>query len=923
MRRSDAGRLNRRDFLKQTGLVAGGLLAGCKSQPSTITGEKSGGRVAIAYDPADPVPAAPPAQWAMGQLRQALESRGFAIRICQRIEQAAAGETCIVAAGAGSRATRQITADGKVSMPDAPESLVLISGKLGDREVLLAAGSDARGLSYALTELADSVGLADDPGDVLVRRPPVVERPANSVRSIMRIFVSDVEDKGWFQDKAFWPPYLDMLAGQRFNRFNLSFGIGYDFAQQLLDTYFYFAYPFLLAVPGYNVRAVGLPDAERDLNLRMLKYISEEAARRGLHFQLGLWTHAYKWSNSPNVNYVIEGLTPEQHGPYCRDALSLLLRECPAIAGVNFRVHGESGVTEGSYQFWKTVFDGVVAADRKIEIDMHAKGMNQTMIDTALATGMPVTISPKFWAEHMGLPYHQANIRELEKPRPNRGGLMSLSAGSRNFLRYGYGDLLTENRPYSVLHRIWPGTQRLLLWGDPTYAAAYSRAMSFCGSVGAEIFEPLSFKGRKGSGLPGGRDGYADRSLKTAGGDWRKYLYTYRLWGRLLYDPATSPEVWRRQLRRDYGPAAEPVESALGKASRILPLVTTAHDPSAANNGYWPEIYLNMSIVDASRPGPYGDTPSPKRFGTVSPLDPQLFATCDEFADGLIQGPLTGKYSPIEVAQQLEDWVLGSLGNLVKAKERAEDSRAASLRRMAMDVDIACGLGLFFAEKLRAAVLYALYERTGQDAALQEALKAYRAARQAWAASAGRADGVYVRDITFGLEPQLRGHWLDRLEAIDKDIVAMEGQAGRAPVRNVDLQAVAKAIRTVLARPQRPAARVEHTPPASFKPGQDVPIQLQLLDSDAASVTLLYRRLNQAETYRSKPMVSVAQPPSAGATAEGSGATYEATIEGDYGNSPFPLEYYFELRTADGRAWLYPGFAQDFVGQPYFVVRQA
>ena len=67
----------------------------------------------------------------------------------------------------------------------------------------------------------------------------------------------------------------------------------------------------------------------------------------------------------------------------------------------------------------------------------HAKGMDQTMIDTAVATALLVTISPKFWAEHMGLPYRQANIPELEKPRLNRGGLMSFSAGPRNFLRYG------------------------------------------------------------------------------------------------------------------------------------------------------------------------------------------------------------------------------------------------------------------------------------------------------------------------------------------------------------------------------------------------------------------------------------------------------------------------------------------------------
>ena len=47
-----------------------------------------------------------------------------------------------------------------------------------------------------------------------------------------------------------------MLAENRFNRFNLSFGIGYDFLRAVTDAYFLFAYPFFLSVPGYNVRAV-------------------------------------------------------------------------------------------------------------------------------------------------------------------------------------------------------------------------------------------------------------------------------------------------------------------------------------------------------------------------------------------------------------------------------------------------------------------------------------------------------------------------------------------------------------------------------------------------------------------------------------------------------------------------------------------
>ena len=120
--------------------------------------------------------------------------------------------------------------------------------------MLLAAGQDARGLVYALLELADRVRNSADAGAALTLPAMVAERPANVVRSVTRLFTSDVEDKPWYNDREMWPRYLTMLAGQRFNRFNLSFGIGYDFLRAVTDAYFLFAYPFLLDVPGYNVR---------------------------------------------------------------------------------------------------------------------------------------------------------------------------------------------------------------------------------------------------------------------------------------------------------------------------------------------------------------------------------------------------------------------------------------------------------------------------------------------------------------------------------------------------------------------------------------------------------------------------------------------------------------------------------------------
>src|SRR5580704_12657817 len=125
----------------------------------------------------------------------------------------------------------------------------------------------------------------------LARSVAAADQPFNQVRGIMRLFVSDVEDKPWFNDREMWPAYFFMLAEQRFNRFQLALVICYDFLRDVTDCYFVFAYPFLLTVPGYNVRAVGLPDAERDRNLETLKYISEQAVAHGIHFQLGLWMH--------------------------------------------------------------------------------------------------------------------------------------------------------------------------------------------------------------------------------------------------------------------------------------------------------------------------------------------------------------------------------------------------------------------------------------------------------------------------------------------------------------------------------------------------------------------------------------------------------------------------------------------------------
>ena len=126
------------------------------------------------------------------------------------------------------------------------------------------------------------------------------------------------------------------------------------------------------------------------------------------------------------------------------------------------------------------------------------------------------------------------------------------------------------------------------------------------------------------------------------------------------------------------------------------------------------------------------------------------------------------------MARWLEELSKTAQSRLARALIKAAAPREPALRRLAVDVRIQAGLGAFFAEKLRAAVAYTLFESNGPRALGDEAMKRFRAARDAWAELAKEARQVYVDDITYGLVPNQRGHWADRLAAIDQDLADME-----------------------------------------------------------------------------------------------------------------------------------------------------
>ena len=225
------------------------------------------------------------------------------------------------------------------------------------------------------------------------------------------------------------------------------------------------------------------------------------------------------------------------------------------------------------------------------------------------------------------------------------------------------------------------------------------------------------------------------------------------------------------------------------------------------------------------------------------------------------------------------------------------------------DVAIQAGTGRFFAYKLRSAVLWSLYRRTGDRKALEEALKAYRTARLAWAGMAGMAKVVYAPDITYGLNANMRGHWFDRLTGIDADLGDMEKAVNEtAPTaKSVDAALAERAIDTVLARPHRLELNGHHTPPARFDPGKPLELSVSFGPGNGRVVKLLYRHADQSQRWRSQEM-------------QMRDNQYRGTIQADYTDSSYPLLYYFEVQEG-GVSGIYPGFKADLSNQPYYLVR--
>jgi hypothetical protein len=342
-----------------------------------------------------------------------------------------------------------------------------------------------------------------------------------------------------------------------------------------------------------------------------------------------------------------------------------------------------------------------------------------------------------------------------------------------------------------------------------------------------------------------------------------------------------------------------------------------------------------MPIVDPGKDNPYrgtSDTREPRTFQAVEPADAIFFYRIDEFVADLIAGEVKGKVSPLTVADHL-DFLAERAGHALRWPETLSNGPAGpALRRTAVDIKAQIQIGRFFARKFRAGVAYALYEGTGDATALDRAITNYHAALTEWDELIRHTRDVYRDDMTFGTNRALLcGHWADRREAIAKDIENMEARRRMLTRATNDpsmqstlhLPALGLVADPAPVEDGYPIPPLRHEAPTKFEPGKPLTLVLEVDDGlqQTPLVLLHYRHANQAETWRSVEM-------------EWEGARWRASVPAEYTNSPYPMLYFFEIRTAaielqwNGtlrevrrQALYFPGFDRRFLNRPYFVVR--
>jgi hypothetical protein len=829
---------------------------------------------------------AEPVQHGLRKLRGSLQEKGAQVEATASIEKATGDAVVVAGLSSGSGEAKKLMAELRLDPSKTPESLLIRKLQREGKTFVLITGADACGLMYGLLDVADRVGWARSGEQLFNEVRDTEEQPFTPERALSLYTFNRAYWENRFYDEAYWGRYLEMLAQNRFNSLVVIFG--YENGGFLAP-----CYPYFFNVEEFpNVRMVGITREQQQRNLAALNRLIQMAHDRGVRLTVGIWDHIYRGgvqgggipkaddATQKPVPGLVWGVTGENLVAYTKAALAEFVRQVPALDAIQFRMHDESGLKPSEQEgFWRDVFQMMHEKAPNLRLDLRAKGLPDSVIQSAAEAGVPFRITTKYWMEQMGLPFHPTHINKQ----------------NQFDRRHSYADMLRYPQRYKMHWRLWNGgTARVLLWGDPDYARRFAESTHLYDGDGFEVNEPLC---TKMEAQP--HDANPFDLLKPAHRyydyEFERYWHFFQVFGRLGYNPNTPPEVWQREFEKRFGPEAAPfVEKALHQASWVLPRIVASCYPYSA-------FPMTRGWAEKQR---LGDLPA---YAKAEGSDIQQFASFDEEAKMVIEGGETAKTRPGENSRWFAQTAADLNAQVAEAGQRIGSRRSKEFDSTITDLKILTNLSLFHSRRIPAAVSYRLFERTKDPRALDDAIAAERSAVEAWRQLVAAAGDFYADDLMMGVRgASLCGHWKDELAALEAGVVALARQ--RREFKPTNQTKAAPQYRPVAATGVGAAPAVVHQPVTTAPVGKPLTITAEVTAPAGVKwVRLRYRSVNQHQDYRTLPML-----PAGGID------HYRAVIPAEEIAPTWDLMYFIEAMDNDRNGSMYPDLNKE---TPYIVVR--
>ncbi|MBK5272520.1 MAG: hypothetical protein JJE22_16075 [Bacteroidia bacterium] len=576
---------------------------------------------------------------------------------------------------------------------------------------IIISGGDLRGLIYGSLSLAEDMRNGILLSNVNSRN----EKPFLPLRAVKfdlpwdtyrHSYALDLHDKVC-RDTSYWKAFLDMMAENRLNSLSL----------WNLHTYTY------LIKPKNFPEASPWTDKEMKEWQTLFHAIFRMAKERAIDtyiipFNIFVTPEFAKAHNVAMDNlqhdFFVRGDTSEIIKRYTRECVTQMLEEYPDLTGIGLTLgEGMAGMTPQQRENWirETIIEGMRLANRKSKL-VHRIPFSSTTGSLGITSIETEQLTRKAIEDEADLGFTDGPIWADLKFN------WSHAHSTTKLIKVHGGKLYdTYFKPVPTKYKItWTARNEdffCLRWGVPSFVREHilkNGSADYAGGyfIGSETYIPAKDYFTKDS-----------TNLPWKYAFERQWLF-YKIWGRLLYNPATTDDIFNAEFIRRYGTQGKNLLEASSLAGatplRLGSLFDFTWDFSLYSEGM-------MALDNTKKRVEYI---SVDRLINQPVTDPDYVSVKDYVASE--SSFAKNKITPPVLATMLEKDCNKAL-TLVK---NINTSLNKSLLYEVSDIRTWAYLGLHLAEKIKGAVALQTYRSKGGEQNKKAAIRFFESALQYW-----------------------------------------------------------------------------------------------------------------------------------------------------------------------------------------------